>query len=142
VCFTASFPSRDKFTTTCFTIEKFIIQMGSELLGHPLLIELNDRFSNTNLDLVKILAVMYPESEQFLEFKSLCSLADHLNCDLNQLQNELNVIKPIIKDEKLKSTIELYEKLRPYKEAFQTVMSMITEAFAITCFFNNLRTQF
>ncbi|CAF1119982.1 unnamed protein product [Rotaria sordida] len=74
---------------------------------------------------------MHPESEQFLEFKSLYSLADHLNCDLDQLQNELNVIKPMIKDENLKSIIELYEKLRPYKEAFPTVMSMITGALTI-----------
>ncbi|CAF2773271.1 unnamed protein product [Rotaria sp. Silwood2] len=96
-----------------------------------ILIELNDRFSNINLDLLKSLAAMYPDSEQFLEFKSLCSLADHLNCDLNQLQNELNVIKPMIKDEKLRSTIELYEKLRPYKEAFPTVISMITGALTI-----------
>ena len=94
-------------------------------------IELNDRFSNTNLDLLTSLAAMYPESEQFLEFKSLCSLADHLNCDLNQLQNELNVIKPMIKYEKLKSIIQLYEKLRPYKEVFPTVISMITEALTI-----------
>jgi len=96
-----------------------------------ILIELNDRFSNKNLDLLKILAAMYPESQQFLEFKSLCSLADHLNCDLNQLQNELNVIKPMIKDEKLKSTTELYENLRPYKEASPTVMTMIIGALTI-----------
>ncbi|CAF4495809.1 unnamed protein product [Rotaria sp. Silwood2] len=96
-----------------------------------ILIELNNRFSNTNLDILKSLAAMYPESEQFLEFKSLYSLADHLNCDLNQLQSELNVIKPMIKDEKLKSIIELYKKLRPYKEAFPTVISMITGALTI-----------
>ena len=36
-------------------------------------IELNDRFSNTNLDLLTSLPAMYPESKQFLEFKSLCS---------------------------------------------------------------------
>ena len=64
---------------------------------------------------------MYRESEQL---KSLCSSGDHLNYDLNQLQNELNVIKPMINDEKLKSIIELYEKLR----AFVTVMCVFTGA--------------
>ena len=44
------------------------------------------------------------------------------------MQNELNVIKPMIKYEKLKSIIQLYEKLRPYKEVFPTVISMITGA--------------
>ena len=64
---------------------------------------------------------MYRESERL---KSLCSSGDDLNYDLNQLQNELNVIKPMINDEKLKSIIELYEKLR----AFVTVMSVFTGA--------------
>ena len=92
-----------------------------------ILVELNDRFSNTNLDLLRSLAVMYPENEQFLEFKSLRSLADHLN----QLENELNVIKPMIKDDHSKSTIALFDKLRPYKEAFPTIMSMMIGALTI-----------
>jgi len=89
------------------------------------------RFSNTNLHLLTSLVAMYPKNEQFLEFKSLRSLADHLNCDLNQLQNELNVIKPMKKVEKLKSTTELFNKLRPYKEALPTVISMVIGALTI-----------
>ena len=94
-------------------------------------IELNDRFMDTNLDLLTSLTDMYPENEKVLEFKALWLLAGHLNYDLNQLPNELNVIKPMIKNDIIKSTIELYEKLRPYKEPFSTVVSMITRALTI-----------
>ncbi|CAF4928516.1 unnamed protein product, partial [Rotaria sp. Silwood1] len=60
-----------------------------------ILIELNDRFSNSNLNLLTSLSSLYPESENFLEFHSLREFADHLNCDRNLLENELNVIKPM-----------------------------------------------
>ena len=54
----------------------------------------------------------------------------------------LNAIKPMIKDEKLKSIMKLYEKLRPYKEAFPTVMSMITGALIIPVSWTNCERSF
>ena len=48
----------------------------------------------------------------------------------------------MIKDEKLKSTIQLYEKLRPYKEAFPTVISIITGALTIPVSSTNCERSF
>ena len=48
----------------------------------------------------------------------------------------------MIKDEKLKSIMKLYEKLRPYKEAFPTVMSMITGAVIIPVSSTNCERSF
>ena len=54
----------------------------------------------------------------------------------------MNAIKPMIKDEKLKSIMKLYEKLRPYKEAFLTVMSMITGTLIIPVSSTNCERSF
>ncbi|CAF3767631.1 unnamed protein product [Rotaria sp. Silwood1] len=96
-----------------------------------ILIELNDRFSNSNLNLLTSLSSLYPESENFLEFHSLREFADHLNCDRNLLENELNVIKPMVKDDKLKSIAGLYKKLTPYKNAFPTAVCMVAGALPV-----------
>ncbi|CAF1216123.1 unnamed protein product [Rotaria sordida] len=96
-----------------------------------ILIELNDRFSNSNLNLLTSLSSLYPENESFLEFQSLSKFADHFNCDRNQLENELNVIKPMVKDDKLNSIAELYKKLTPYKNAFPTAVCMVAGALTV-----------
>ena len=48
----------------------------------------------------------------------------------------------MIKDEKLKSVMKLYEKSRPYKEAFPPVMSMITGALIIPVSSTNCERSF
>ena len=96
-----------------------------------ILIELNDRFSNSNINLLTSLSSLNPENENFLKFQSLRQFAEHLSCDQNQLENELNVIKSMVKDDKLKSIAGLYKRLTPYKDAFPTAISVIAGALTV-----------
>ena len=61
-----------------------------------ILIELKDRFSSKNLNILSGVTSLCPHSDTFLHFDELKLLTDHLNLDCRTLYNELMVVKPTL----------------------------------------------
>jgi hypothetical protein len=96
-----------------------------------ILVELNDRFSSNNLQILSSVSSLCPDSDMFLHFESLKPFADHLNFDPGVLLNELNVAKPMLKAKPLSTIIDLYLELHPFKEAFPILVALIENAITI-----------
>ncbi|CAF1374300.1 unnamed protein product [Didymodactylos carnosus] len=90
-----------------------------------ILIELNDRFSDENMQLSKSISALNPENQTFLNLDLLKPLATHLNLDHQTLANELAVLKPMMKQSKWKTINEVLHELHPLTSAFQTTTSLI-----------------
>ncbi|CAF1035837.1 unnamed protein product [Adineta ricciae] len=96
-----------------------------------ILIEMNDRFSNSNLEIIRGISSLSPDSSQFLEIEELTHLCNMLQCDGQLLKNEIQVLKPMLKEPKLKDIVDLYFEVLPYKQAFPTVISLLVGALTI-----------
>jgi len=49
----------------------------------------------------------------------------HLKANFCSLFNEMQVLKSVLKDSKLKSIVDLYYELLPLKQGFPTIISLI-----------------
>ena len=94
-------------------------------------IELNDRFSSKNLEILGGLSAPCPDNEKFLQIEVLKPWALHMKADFCLLNNEIQVLKEMFIDTKLKSTVDLHVDLLPMKHAFPTTMPLIVAAMAI-----------
>ena len=95
------------------------------------LVELNDRFSSKNIQLLSGVSSLCPENDSFLCFDSLKPFADHFNFDSLTLSNELTVAKSMLAKKPLLTLVDLYEELHPFKQAFPTLVSLTEIAITI-----------
>ncbi|CAF1475900.1 unnamed protein product, partial [Adineta ricciae] len=97
------------------------------------LIELNDRFSVHNLAVLAGMSALCPDSDTFLQINILKAFAVQMKADFSSLSNEMQVIKPMIKDTntKLENIIDFYSYLLPLKQAFPIIISLIIAAMTI-----------
>ncbi|CAF4564601.1 unnamed protein product [Rotaria sp. Silwood2] len=96
-----------------------------------ILVELRDRFSSRNLQILSGISSLCPESDNFLHFDTLKPFANHLNVDLDALSNELMVVKPMLQNKLLTSIIDLYIELHLFKEAFSKLTAVIKSTMTI-----------
>ncbi|CAF4094911.1 unnamed protein product, partial [Rotaria magnacalcarata] len=95
------------------------------------LIELNHRFSNANMEILISISSLCPKNEKFLDFEILKPFASHLDINPDMLKNELNVLRPMLKNKKLLDLKELYCELIPFVPAFPNVVLMVQGAMTI-----------
>jgi len=95
------------------------------------LVELNDRFSSKNLQILSSISSLCPNNDNFLNFDTMKFFADHLKFDLIALCNELNVVKPMFKKQSISNIIDFYRQLHVYREAFPVLISVMSSALTI-----------
>lgn len=96
-----------------------------------ILIEMNDRFSNSNLEILRGISSLSPDSSHFLEVEELTHLCNMLQCDDQLLKNEIEVLKPMLKESKSKDIVDLYFEVLPFKQAFPTIISLLVGTLTI-----------
>ncbi|CAF4554902.1 unnamed protein product [Rotaria sp. Silwood2] len=96
-----------------------------------ILIELNDRFSFENMQILNGISALCPDSDNFLKIDVLKPFALQMKTDLHSLDNEIRVLEPMMKNSKSKTIVELYVELLPLAKAFPTVMFLIVTAMTI-----------
>ena len=96
-----------------------------------ILLELKDRFSDDNILILIGTSALCPEINNFLHIESIQPLATQMGVDFSSLCNEIQVVKPMLKDKKLDNIVDLYAELLPLKQAFSKVMSLLIVALTI-----------
>ena len=97
-----------------------------------MLIELNDYFSSKNLKILIDLSDLCPDNENSLQIEVLKPLALHVKADFCLLNNEIQVLKEMFKDAKLKSTVDVHVESLQMENAFPTTISLVVAAMTIT----------
>jgi len=96
-----------------------------------ILTEINTRFSADNMEILRGISSLSPESPTFLDINELKSLCQFVRCDISLAVNEIQVLKPMVKDSKAKNIVDLFIELRPFAQAFPTIHTMIIGAMTI-----------
>ena len=123
-CFvTTSVGHRDYLTTE----EDFRLSMYFPTID-CMLVELKERFSCHNLRIATSVAALSPVNEKFLDIEILEPLIGHLSLEKNAIHNEISVIKPMIKDTKLSTILDILNELKPMKQAFPSTVALIKGA--------------
>ncbi len=92
---------------------------------------MNDRFSKTNMEILRGISSLSPDSTTFLEVEELKDLCMMLQCDILSLSNEIQVLKPMLKHSKSKDIVDLYFEVLPLQRAFPTIISLLIGAMTI-----------
>ncbi len=77
------------------------------------------------------ISALCPDSDNVLQSEVLKPFAVQMKADLSSLFNEIQVLKSMLKDTKLKSIVDLYVELLPLKQAFPTTIFFIIAAMTI-----------
>ncbi|CAF3465652.1 unnamed protein product, partial [Rotaria sp. Silwood2] len=93
---------------------------------------MNDRLSKTNMEILHSISSLSPDSPTFLEIEALKALRVILQSDIHLLHNEIQVLKPMLKQLKLKNMINLYFEILPLKQAFPCMLSLLIGAMTIS----------
>ncbi len=83
-----------------------------------ILIELNDRFSSENMEILKGISALCPDSGNFLQVKTIKTFAMQMKADFCSLCDEIQVLKSMLKDSKLESIIDLYLEILAQVEQY------------------------
>ena len=89
------------------------------------LLELHERFSGRNVELMKAIHACNPHCSQFLDPEQLQPLAACYNLDSESLNMESRLCKRTLAKKKLESTSEVFKELLPLKEAFPTLLRVL-----------------
>ena len=82
-----------------------------------LITEMNNRFSQTNMEILRRFSCSSPDSQNFLEIQELKSLCQMLHSDIALLTNEIQVLKPMLQQSNSKDMVNLYLELLPLRRA-------------------------
>lgn len=96
-----------------------------------ILIEMKDRFSKTNMEILRSISSLSPDSPTFLEIEELKAFCVMLQFDIHALNNEIQVLKPMLKQSKPKTMIDVYFEVLPLKQAFPYLLSLLIGAMTI-----------
>ncbi len=77
------------------------------------------------------ISALCPDSGNFLQSEVLKHFAVQMTANLSSLFNEIQVLKSMLKDTKVKSIVDLYVELLPLKQAFPKTIFLITAAMTI-----------
>lgn len=96
-----------------------------------MLVELTARFSNRNAEILSAISALSPNSSNFLSSCAMTPLADMLKCATSLLHNEVSVLQPMMKSTKALTLIDMYFELLPLRQAFPTILSLLTAAITL-----------
>ena len=94
------------------------------VLDH-ILSEIDHRFTQTNLDLMKSLQACHPSSSNFLEPSQLNPLASLYSLSTDLLATECVLVKRTLQDKDLNTVIDVYWNILPLQIAFPTVKKIL-----------------
>jgi len=77
-----------------------LIFLGGGGLINFILIELNDRLSFENMQMLNGISALCPDSDKFLQSEVLKPFALQMKADLSSLFNEIQALKSMLKDTK------------------------------------------
>ena len=89
------------------------------------LVELNDRLSVSDMEMLIGILAFCPGSEISLKTEVLKSFAMKMKADFCSLYDEIQVVKSMLNDSKLENIVELNYQLLPLKQEFPTIISLI-----------------
>ncbi|CAF4601398.1 unnamed protein product, partial [Rotaria socialis] len=134
VIFTTAIGQRDRGDQQSFKSneDKFRQELFYSLID-SILLELNDRFGDENILLLASVSAVHPNNQKFLDTEELKPLASHLTIDINQLDNELNVVKHFIREKRttMNTIKDLLTELAPVNEAFPATTSLLRGALCL-----------
>ncbi|CAF3612443.1 unnamed protein product [Rotaria socialis] len=90
-----------------------------------IILEMRDRFSTTNMDILRAVSSLSPESSTFLELTELKALCLMLQCDTSLLKNEIQVFKPMLNQSKSKNITDLFFETLPFQQAFPNILRLV-----------------
>ncbi|CAM4938755.1 unnamed protein product [Rotaria socialis] len=134
VIFTTTIGQRDRGDQQSFKSneDKFRQELFYSLID-SILLELNDRFGDENILLLASVSAVHPKNQKFLDTEELKPLASHLTIDINQLDNELNVVKHFIREKRttMNTIKDLLTELAPVNDAFPATTSLLRGALCL-----------
>lgn len=95
------------------------------------LAELERRFSNKNVEIMRAIQACHPKSEHFLERPHLQPLIDSYFYDERTIEMEAILAKRILEEKGLENISDVLLNLVPLKEAFPTLLKLIQTAMTI-----------
>jgi hypothetical protein len=84
-----------------------------------------------NIEILRGISSLSPDGSTFLEMKILIHLCRMIKCDDFTLNNEIQVLKPMLNQSKSKDIVDLYLELLPLQQAFPAFISLLTLAMTI-----------
>lgn len=96
-----------------------------------ILIEMNDRFSKTNIEFLRGISSLSPGCSNFLDMKEIEPLCQIAQSNSLLLYNEIEVVKHMLKQKQLIDIVDLYFALLPFKQAIPTLSSLLVVALTI-----------
>lgn len=100
-------------------------------VSDSIVLEMNNRFSKTNTEILRGISSLSPDSSTFLELEELKALCVMLSCNIASLSNEIQVLKHMLKQSKSKHIIDLYYELLPFQQAFPNFLSLLIGSITI-----------
>lgn len=95
------------------------------------LMELNQRFTEKNVELMKAIRACSPQCDHFLEPVHLKPLIDNYKLDCESLEMESTLAKRTLASKKMENTVDVFKELSPLKEAFPTLLRLLQIALTI-----------
>ncbi|CAF1525076.1 unnamed protein product [Adineta ricciae] len=83
-----------------------------------ILLEMNNRFFSTNIEIIRGISSLSPDSSTFLDIEELRALCTILQSDIHLLNNEIQVLRTMLKQSKSTNIIDLYFEILPLQQAF------------------------
>ena len=92
---------------------------------------MKDLFSKSNLKILRDISYLSPDSSIFLEVRELTDIFIVLQCDIVSLSNEIQVLKPMLKQSKSKDIVDLSFEVLPFDQAFSKIIYLAIGALTI-----------
>ena len=89
------------------------------------------RFSKSNLKILRGISSLSPDSSTFLEVRELTDIFIVLQCNIVSLSNEIQVLKPMLKQSKSKDIVDLSFEVLPFDQAFSKIIYLAIGALTI-----------
>ena len=112
------------------TSQQFKVDLYYPILD-AFLMELNQRFTERNVNIMRAIRACSPQCTQFLEPAQLQPLIDCYSLDCESLKMESALAKCTLVSKTMESVADVFKELSPLKEAFPTLLKLLQIALTI-----------
>lgn len=112
------------------TSQQFKVDLYYPILD-AFLMELNQRFTERNVNIMRAIRACSPQCTQFLEPAQLQPLIDCYSLDCESLKMESALAKRTLVSKTMESVADVFKELSPLKEAFPTLLKLLQIALTI-----------
>ena len=98
------------------------------------LVEIKERFTSKNMDIMKAIQACSPQSDDFLDVEMLKLLADNYNLDIPSLILEATLAKQTLDKSKheMETIADVMKEIKPLQNAFPTLTQVLQLALTIS----------